>query len=124
MKTTKIVYWIFTILFGGFMIFSSIGNIMNIQEAKDLVSTHLGYPNYFIPFIGWAKLLGGLAIIIPGIPGRIKEWAYAGLFFDLIAAMYSVIAVGDPASAWMFFPLFIAFGVVSYIFYHKKLRGA
>jgi hypothetical protein len=106
------------------MIFSSIGNIMNIQEAKDLVSTHLGYPNYFIPFIGWAKLLGGLAIIIPGIPGRVKEWAYAGLFYDLIAAMYSVMAVGDPASAWMFFLLFIAFGAVSYIFYLKKLKGS
>ena len=124
MKTTKIVYWIFTILFGGFMIFSSISNIMNMQEAKDLVSTHLGYPNYFIPFIGWAKLLGGLAIIIPGIPGRIKEWAYAGLFIDLAGAIYSGIVVAgkfDPLMITLL--IWIVPGILSYYYWNKIMNA-
>jgi len=84
----------------------------------------LGYPEYFIPFTGWAKLIGVIVILIPGF-SRIKEWAYAGLFFDLVAAVYSGIAVAktfDPLIltmlAW-FVP-----GVLSYVYWHKKMKLA
>jgi hypothetical protein len=84
----------------------------------------LGYPEYFIPFTGWAKLIGVIVILIPGF-SRIKEWAYAGLFFDLIAAVYSGIAVAktfDPMMltllAW-FVP-----GILSYVYWHKKMKLA
>ncbi len=79
------------------MIFSAIPDLMVTPQAVDIVSTQLGYPEYFIRFIGIAKLLGAIAILIPGY-SRLKEWAYAGLFFDLIGATYSSIAIGYPAS--------------------------
>src|SRR6266576_547684 len=90
MKKTKIFFWIITILFSAFMLSSAIPDILNLPEAITFMN-HLGYPNYFVPFIGIAKLLGIIAILIPGFP-RIKEWAYAGLAYDLIGAIYSGIA--------------------------------
>ncbi|MDP4263702.1 MAG: DoxX family protein [Bacteroidota bacterium] len=123
MKKIKITYWIVTGLFAAFMIFSAIPDMMSTPEAVAIVTTHLGYPVYFIPFIGVAKLLGAVAILIPGFP-RIKEWAYAGLAFDLIGAAYSSIKVGDPVSGWSFMFLPLIFLAASYIFYHKKLAAA
>jgi uncharacterized membrane protein YphA (DoxX/SURF4 family) len=122
MKKINITYWIITILFAGFMIFSALPNIVTNADSVALFSTHLGYPVYFIAFIGVAKLLGSIAILIPGFP-RIKEWAYAGLAFDLISATYSSIRVGDPASGWSFMFLPLAFLVASYTFYHKRLSA-
>jgi len=121
MKRTNIIYWILTILFAGFMLFSSIPDALRTPDAVKIVTTHLLYPTYFLVFIGVAKMLGSIAILIPGFP-RIKEWAYAGLMFDLIAATYSMIAVGDPAKNWSFMLVFIALAAASYIYYHKKLK--
>src|SRR5687767_4250992 len=90
MKKTKVLYWIFTSLFAAFMLFTAIPDIMVTKETEEFMN-HLGYPPYFTPFIGVLKALGCIAIIIPGFP-RIKEWAYAGLFFDLLGATYSVVA--------------------------------
>lgn len=82
----------------------------------------LGYPTYFIPFTGWAKLMGAIVLLIPGY-GRIKEWAYAGLFFDLIAAIYSGIAVAHTFDPLML-TLLIWFvpGILSYNYWHKKIK--
>ncbi len=77
---------------------------------------------YFIPFIGFAKALGVIAILIPGFP-RIKEWAYAGLIFDLIGAMVSVACTAGFASALPIL-VFIAFGAAAYGFHLKKLNLA
>ena len=98
MKKTNILYWVFTILFAGLMAFSAISGIKPNEDAIKLMHDGLGYPVYFITFISIAKLLGAIAILIPGLK-KIKEWAYAGLFFDLAGAAYSGIAVGkgvDP----------------------------
>jgi hypothetical protein len=105
------------------MLFSAIPDILSTQEAVDMVTKNLGYPKYFIPFIGVAKLLGVVALIVPGFP-EIKEWAHAGFVFDLTGAVYSSIAVGDPPATWM--PIFIGFALIaaSYIYYHKKLKAA
>jgi hypothetical protein len=74
---------------------------------------HLGYPEYLLPFIGIAKLLAVAAILAPGFH-KLKEWAYAGLVFDLIGALYSHISVGDPASAWFFALIGLVLVVASY----------
>src|SRR5260221_14203839 len=104
MKKIKIAYWIVTGLFAGFMLFSSIPDIMCVPDAVKIVSTHFGYPVYLIRFLGVAKLLGVIAILVPGF-SRLKEWAYAGLFFDLFGALYSIICVKDPLGQAM--PFFI-----------------
>lgn len=122
MKRTKIIYWIFTALLAALMLFSGITGILLTPESIDLITTHLGYPTYFIQLIGLAKVLGAVAILIPGFP-TIKEWAYAGFTFDLIGAIYSSIAVGDSASSWMPMFIFILILAGSYVFYHKKLSA-
>jgi hypothetical protein len=133
MKKTKIIYWIFTALFAAFMLFSAIPDIMNTKEAQDLVGKQLGYPMYIIPFIGVAKLLGAIAILVPGFP-KLKEWAYAGFTIDLLGAWYSGIAAGLAAGMpagqvvgpTFFMLLPIGVMIVSYIYLHKlqKLKGA
>ena len=123
-KTINTLYWIFTILFSALMIFSSWGSILVNEDAVQLIHGMLGYPEYFIPFTGWAKLIGSIVILIPGLR-RIKEWAYAGLFFDLVAAVYSGIAVSktfDPLMLTML--LWFVPGILSYLFWHKKMRLA
>jgi len=117
MKKTKTIYWIITALFAAFMIFSSIPDLLSKPEAIAFLG-HLGYPAYIVPFLGFAKLLGVVAILIPGFP-RIKEWAYAGLFYDLIGAVYSGIANDgfDPMMLIMVLP--ISFLFISYYLYHK-----
>jgi DoxX-like protein len=56
--------------------------------------THLGYPAYFMTILGFWKVLVGAAILLPGFP-LLKEWAYAGMIFDLTGASASRVASGD-----------------------------
>lgn len=120
MKTTKILYWTFTILFGAFMLFSSIPDILSVPDAVAFI-THLGYPAYLVPFLGVAKTLGVIALLIPGFP-RLKEWAYAGLFFDLVGATYSNICVDGLNPSMLFMILPFGFEALSYLFYHKYYK--
>jgi hypothetical protein len=121
-KTINTLYWIFTFLFCALMIFSAWSSILVNEDSIKLIHGMLGYPEYFIPFTGWAKLLGSIVLLIPG-NGRIKEWAYAGLFFDLIAAVYSGIAVSPTFNPLMLTMLFWFIpGILSYIYWHKKIK--
>lgn len=123
MKKIKITNWIFTGLLAVLMLFSAIPDILNTPEAVEIITRHLGYPAYLVPFLGVAKLLGVIAIIVPGFP-RLKEWAYAGFVIDVTGAVYSTISVGDPPAAWL--PILIAYILIacSYIFYHKKIKAS
>src|SRR5215218_3591544 len=103
MKKTNILYWIFTSLFGAMMLFSAIPDVFSDPIAVKGMHEGLGYPLYFIPFIGVAKVLGAIAILTQRFP-RLKEWAYAGLFFDLIGATYSIISIGKPDWIFMILP--------------------
>ena len=121
-KTTNLLYWISTILFAGLMTFTAIPNIMNNAESKQLIHDFLGYPVYFIPFIGWAKLLGSITILIPGLY-KLKEWAYAGLFFDLVSSVYSAIAASGTFDPMMLTLLaWVIPGIVSYALWSKKVK--
>ena len=119
MKKINIAYWIVTALFAGMMIFSAIPNIMVSADSVKLVHDALGYPEYLIPLLGWGKLVGAIVILIPGFP-RLKEWAYAGLTFDLAGATYSMIALGMAGFEGMF--LFLAFAFGSYFLYHRRRK--
>lgn len=120
MKKVNIFYWIFTGLFGFLMFFSAIPDVLSSPVAIEGMHKGLGYPVYFVPFIGVAKMLGVVAILVPGFP-RIKEWAYAGLFFDLIGASYSIFAVGNISGvSFMILPL--ALGISSYLLYSRRRK--
>ena len=121
-KKTTISYWICTGLFAFFMAGAAIPDLLSIPMAVAGFK-EMGYPAYLLPFLGLAKLLGGVAILIPGFP-RLKEWAYAGLVFDLLGAIYSIYSIGKPVSDWL--PVFIPllFGLGSYYLYHKRLKAS
>jgi len=118
MKRTKILYWVFTALIAAFMLFSAIPNIISNADSIALINGVLGYPKYIIPFLGLAKAIAAIAILIPGLK-RIKEWAYAGLCFDLVGATYSLVAVGgvNVQIIFMILPIVVLF--ISYYFWVK-----
>lgn len=122
MKKTTILYWTFTILFAAFMIFTAIPNILVVPDSVDLITTKLGFPQYMIPFLGIAKLLGSIIIVLPGFR-RMKEWAYAGLIFDLTGATYSILRVFPLDFSIVFMILPIIIGLLSYMYYHKKIKA-
>jgi hypothetical protein len=123
MKRLNLTYWIITSLFSAFMLFSSYGGITLMPEAVAMLHDHLGYPLYFIQLISYAKVLGAIAILLPMVPARVKEWAYFGFFIDLAAAMLSFAAVGDPVAQWA--PLFLFIGALAwaYVLHHRRLAA-
>lgn len=122
-KKINLLYWISTILFAAFMTWSAYPDAFATPDAIKFTHDFLGYPVYFIIFIGVAKLLGVAAILIPGFP-RVKEWAYAGLFFDLIGAVYSLLSMSKPDPGMLIMLIPFVLGIASYIFHHKKLKAA
>ena len=93
MKAKNIAYWTTT----GLVAFC-IGSGGVAQLAQFRANPHgtvpvLGYPMYFFAILGFWKVLGAIAILVPRYP-RLKEWAYAGIFFDLTGAAASCAAVG------------------------------
>ncbi|WP_230632781.1 DoxX family protein [Paenibacillus athensensis] len=122
MKKVTVWYWICTVLLVALMGFGSIPDLFSSAAAVELFQ-QLGYPSYLLPFLGAAKLLGLIAILIPGFP-RVKEWAYAGLTFDLAGAAYSTVASGADLSGAVVFVLGFAIIAGSYVCYHKKMKAA
>ena len=122
MKKINITYWIVTGLFAFVMAGSAIPDIISAREAVEGFST-IGMPTYLLPFLGIAKILGVIAILVPG-SSRVKEWAYAGLTFDLIGATYALIASGQPIATSSFMVLPLTLAVLSYSFYHKRMKAA
>jgi len=120
-RRDTILFYVFTGLFSAFMLTSIVPNIQSTPEWVDIFN-QLGYPLYMLPFLGVAKLLGIIALLIPGYP-RIKEWAYAGLFFDLTGAVYSGLVVGGfhPLMLVMLVPY--GLGALSYVYHHKRLNS-
>lgn len=92
-KTKNIAYWISTILIAFFIGSGGIAQVLRVEGTVDGFVHILGYPLYFVTILGVWKVLGAIAILMPRFP-RLKEWAYAGIFFDLTGAVASTAAVG------------------------------
>src|ERR1700757_3837902 len=92
-KRKLIWYWIITVILS-ICIFP--GGLFQAIQAKQVIEGFkpLGYPTYFISLIGIWKMLGVIAILIPGFK-LLKEWAYAGIFFTMTGAVISHIASND-----------------------------
>ena len=122
MKKEQIIFWTSTIIIA---LFEGLMPALTSQTelAKEGIR-HLGYPDYFGNALVFFKVAGVLAIVIPKVPARIKEWAYAGFAFDFLFAAISHGAV-DGINGQTFFPL-IVLGIlaVSYIYYHKNLANS
>ena len=93
MKTRSVAYWITTGLVAFFIGSGGVAQVWQFKANPHGVVPELGYPMYFFAILGVWKVLGAIAILAPRFP-RLKEWAYAGIFFDLTGAAASCAAVG------------------------------
>ncbi|AOM79558.1 DoxX family protein [Pedobacter steynii] len=97
-KTAKAIYWTGVILtslwFGASGFFELTGNPIVWD-----ITVKLGYPAYFIYVLGVAKLSGITVLLIPNKLLRLKEWVFAGIFFDIIFAFASKVSVIGLAAA-------------------------
>src|ERR1035438_1352188 len=92
MRGKSIAYWTTTAL----VAFSMSGGVAQLARVPGVVDGFvriLHYPAYFVTILGFWKVAGTIAILVPRFP-RLKEWAYAGIFFDLTGAAASCAAVG------------------------------
>jgi len=117
MKTAKIIFWATT---GIICLFEGALPALTFQTelAKEGIR-HLGYPQYFGNTFVVFKVLGALALIIPQVPRRVKEWAYAGFAFDFIFACISLWAVDGFGGQVLFPLLFLVILAASYVFHYK-----
>ncbi len=106
-KAKNIAYWTTTILVAFFI--GSGGVAQMVVLRSNAATLLLGYPLYFFHILGFWKILGAIAILVPRFP-RLKEWAYAGIFFDLTGAAASNAAVGGYGvyAFHILAPLFLA----------------
>ena len=118
MKKNKIIYWTTTGLISLMMLFSAYSYFQNPMVAEGFLK--MGFPDFFRVELGIAKLIAALVLIVPQIPSRIKEWAYAGLGIVFVSAAIAHIVNGD-ATAMVISPLvFLAILAVSNIYWHKQ----
>lgn len=121
MKKTIIIHRILT---GLLVVFFGLGAIPDILKVSDAVVLfkHLNLPAYLLPFLGTAKFLGCITLLLPKY-ARLKEWVYAGLTFDLAGATFCALSSGD--SPVMVSPMLIGFALIagSYIYFHKRLAA-
>src|ERR1700758_2722990 len=92
-KRKLIWYWIITGLLSFCIFFGGLTQAVLMKQTIEGFKP-LGYPTYFISLIGIWKMLGVIAILIPGFK-LLKEWAYAGIFFTMTGAVISHIASND-----------------------------
>lgn len=112
MKRVVVVYWITTSLVALDFVASGVASLAREPTTMAAMS-HFGYPAYFVALLGVWKILGGIALLAPGFP-RLKEWAYAGIVFDVTAAAISIVAVGDGVLGALVPLVFLALTLASW----------
>jgi putative oxidoreductase len=115
MKNQRLIFWISTGLFSAFMLFSAY-NYLAVESMKAAFA-HIGFPDYFRVQLGIAKLMGALALIIPGVPRLVKMFTYAGFTINLVSAFILHLTLGDSLSAFapiLFIGLILGLSYYSY----------
>jgi uncharacterized membrane protein YphA (DoxX/SURF4 family) len=116
-RRRMVAYWITTLLVVSELAMGGVWDLLRVPQVSDLIA-RLGYPSYFLFILGVWKVLGAVALAIPKFP-RLKEWAYAGVLFDLTGAIaslwlsqvgnlsmmaYPVLMTGIAIVSWMLRP--------------------
>lgn len=121
-KPNQIVYWLSTAILTVVFVAGGIANVLGFEEQQRIM-TKLGFPLHLMLFLGVSKLLAAGAVLAPGLP-LLKEWAYAGICFVLVAAFYSHFQAGDPIAVTTV-PVFVWLtGAISYLLRPKTRRLA
>src|SRR3974377_871698 len=102
-RNRAIAYWVTTALLVFELVLGGGWDVLRVPHVR-AVMERLGYPTYFVVILGVWKLLGAVALVIPRFP-RLKEWAYAGVFFDLTGAVSSQLASGLIDAGTMAYPI-------------------
>lgn len=108
----SIAYWIFTIAVAFELAAGALWDLLRIDYVR-VIFAHLGYPLYLLMILGIWKLPGALAILVPRFP-RLKEWAYAGAFFDYTGAAASHFLSGANLGQWIGPSIFAAVTLTSW----------
>ena len=116
-KRNKIIYWISTIWLALGMLATGLVQLFKGKAGQGGVEmiTHLGYPVYLLTILGVWKILGVVAVLMPKFP-LLKEWAYAGFFFNMSGAVFSHLVSGSEAKEFFGPLLLIVLTVVSWYF--------
>jgi hypothetical protein len=117
MKAPTLAYRILTGLFVLLMLVNVYNYFFN--PTLKVAFVHLGFPDWFRVELGIAKLLGALALGIPLVPARVKEWAYAGFFICFFSAIIAHHEAGDPVSNQVFPFIILLLLVASYLTFHR-----
>ena len=120
MNAKKITYWLTTGLVAIGMLASFFNYMFN--PAMKIGYAHIGFPDWFRVELGVAKLLGAIALIVPKIPGRIKEWASFGFFVIFFSAILAHYAVNDPVVNLIAPGVMLVLLIISYVTYHKTTQ--
>ena len=115
-KTIKIVYWITTAIIALLLLPSAL--FINSPEAAEGMK-HLGLPLWFNYEISIGKTIGGIILILPFFPKRLKEWTYVAVGIDMISAVIALIAVDGFAPKFIVPIITFMILVISYYTYHK-----
>ncbi len=116
MRTTKIIYWVATIIVSLMMVFSAYSYLTNPDIKQAFV--HLGFPGYFRVELAIAKILGAVLLLAP-VAARFKEWAYVGFAIVFVSAFIAHLSSADAAAMGAMPVTFLAILVTSYIAWHK-----
>jgi hypothetical protein len=115
-------YWVSTVLFALQIGATAYAQLQVPQTAA--LFAHLGFPAYFRIELSWAKLAGVAALLIPMVPMRLKEWAYAGFAITLVSALIAHLAVGDGVDRWIWVVAAAVFWGLSYVFFCRLQTNA
>jgi hypothetical protein len=111
-RTRTLTYWIFMVLLVFELVAGSVWNLSQIEWVHVQLN-HLRYPLYFAYILGVWQIGGAAVIIAPGFP-RVKEWAYAGAFFEFSGAVASHLLAGDGVEVWRVPLVYSAIVIVSW----------
>lgn len=122
-KRNKIIYWVFTLWLSLGMVSTAFVQLTNPQD-KGAFTADLGYPAYVPALLGVWKILGVIAVLMPGFR-LLKEWAYAGFFFAMSGAAISHLASGHPVTEALPSVFLLILIVISWFFRpaNRKLSG-
>lgn len=118
----KIIYWTTTGLIAAMMLMSGFSYFTNPEVAAGIEG--MGFQDYFRLELGAAKVLGALVLLLPMIPTRIREWAFAGFSITFISAFIAHLATGDAISIAIFPLIALAILSVSHFYYYKTYGAA
>lgn len=110
-------FWVSTALLALQMGFTAYAQLRLPQVAQAFA--HLGFPAYFRVELSWAKFGGLAALLLPMVPARVKEWAYAGFAITLVSALVAHFSVGDGPAAWSWAAGTGVLWVLSYFFWRR-----